>query len=49
MAEKEQTLQGRGAVRVWDLPTRIFHWLLVTLVAASFATGTAGGTAKIYH
>jgi cytochrome b len=49
MAEKEQTLQGLGAVRVWDLPTRIFHWLLVALVAASFATGKAGGNAMIYH
>jgi cytochrome b len=49
MAEKEQTLQGLGAVRVWDLPTRIFHWLLVTLVAASFAAGKAGGNAMIYH
>jgi cytochrome b len=34
---------------VWDLPTRLFHWLLVALVAASFATGKAGGTAMIYH
>lgn len=27
------------SVRVWDLPTRLFHWLLVLLVAASLATG----------
>ena len=49
MAEKEQTLQGLGTVRVWDLPTRLFHWLLVALVAASFATGKIGGNAMIYH
>lgn len=49
MAEKEQTLQGLGTVRVWDLPTRLFHWLLVALVAGSFATGKIGGNAMIYH
>jgi cytochrome b len=26
-------------MRVWDLPTRLFHWALVLLVAAQFATG----------
>jgi cytochrome b len=30
---------GGVPVRVWDLPTRLFHWLLVALVAASLATG----------
>jgi cytochrome b len=34
---------------VWDLPTRLFHWLLVVLVAAAFATAKAGGNAMIYH
>lgn len=30
---------GRAAmVRVWDLPTRLFHWALVVLVALQFAT-----------
>lgn len=49
MAEKEQTLQGLGTVRVWDLPTRLFHWLLVALVAGSFASVKIGGNAMIYH
>jgi cytochrome b len=26
-------------VRVWDLPTRVFHWLLVACVAVALATG----------
>ena len=26
------------ATRIWDLPTRLFHWLLVVLVALQFAT-----------
>ena len=25
-------------VRVWDLPVRLFHWLIVVLVAAAYAT-----------
>ena len=36
-------------ILVWDLPTRVFHWLLVLLVAVSFVTGKAGGTAMHYH
>lgn len=30
-------------VRVWDLPTRLFHWSLVLLVAVSIYTGNVGG------
>jgi cytochrome b len=29
---------GRRAVRVWDMPTRVFHWVTVALVAAAYAT-----------
>jgi cytochrome b len=36
-------------IPVWDLPTRLFHWLLVVLVAVSFATGVIGGNAMTYH
>jgi cytochrome b len=36
-------------VAVWDLPTRLFHWLLVVLVAAAFATAKAGGAWMFYH
>ncbi|MDZ7596904.1 MAG: cytochrome b/b6 domain-containing protein [Desulfobacterales bacterium] len=36
-------------VSVWDLPTRLFHWLLAALVAASFVTGKIGGNAMAYH
>jgi cytochrome b len=37
------------ALPVWDLPTRLFHWLLVVLVAVSFTTGSIGGNAMQYH
>lgn len=36
-------------VPVWDLPTRLFHWLLAALVAAAFVTAKTGGNAMIYH
>jgi cytochrome b len=31
--------QVSPSLRVWDLPTRLFHWLLVVLIAAQYATG----------
>ena len=32
-------MDERIRVRVWDLPTRLFHWALVLLVCASVVTG----------
>jgi cytochrome b len=36
-------------VLVWDFPTRLFHWLLVVLIAAAFATGLQGGNLMVWH
>jgi cytochrome b len=36
-------------VRVWDLPTRIFHWSLALAVFAALATAWVGGGAMIWH
>jgi cytochrome b len=36
-------------IRVWDLPTRIFHWALALLVVFSYTTGTIGGTWLAWH
>ena len=36
-------------IRVWDLPTRIFHWALATLVIFSFTTGKIGGAWMAWH
>ena len=36
-------------VRVWDLPTRSFHWVLALTVIGSVVTGQSGGNAMIWH
>ncbi len=39
-----------GAVtRVWDLPTRLFHWLLVLLVTFSLVSAEIGGNWLDWH
>ena len=45
----DDTTSTSHRVKVWDLPTRLFHWALVALVAVSFVTGKTGGTAMEYH
>ncbi|MFT3849687.1 MAG: cytochrome b/b6 domain-containing protein [Propionivibrio sp.] len=36
-------------IRLWDLPTRIFHWLLVILIVGAIITGKVGGAAIEWH
>jgi cytochrome b len=38
---------ARVAVPVWDLPTRLFHWLLVVLIALNVYTGNVGGVSNM--
>ena len=55
MKEKRNNSSGSddgptpATVPVWDLPTRLFHWLLVAFVAVSFVTARKGGNAMQYH
>jgi len=37
------------AVRVWDLPTRLFHWALVACIVGSFVSAKMGGNALGWH
>ena len=37
------------SVLIWDVPTRLFHWLLVIFVIFSYVTGNIGGNAMQYH
>ena len=36
-------------VRVWDLPTRVFHWALLACVIGLLATASVGGAAMTWH
>jgi cytochrome b len=36
-------------LRVWDLPTRVFHWLLALCVISLIISGSIGGNAMIWH
>jgi cytochrome b len=38
-----------STIRVWDLPTRLFHWSLVILVVGMIVTGNIGGQAMVWH
>ena len=36
-------------MRVWDLPTRAFHWVLAVAVIAAVITAKIGGDAMVWH
>lgn len=38
-----------SAYRIWDLPTRLFHWLLVLCVLGLIITGNVGGLWMDWH
>lgn len=39
----------RSVVRVWDLPVRLFHWLLLALLGFSWWSGEQGNEWMEYH
>ena len=45
MSDQSQALQ---TVKVWDLPTRLFHWILVMLMIAQWLTAENDSTIQ-YH
>jgi hypothetical protein len=40
---------GPVSVRVWDLPTRVFHWLLAAAVLGSLLSAWVGSAALAWH
>ena len=36
-------------VRVWDLPLRLFHWLLALAVTGALVSGQIGGNLMVWH
>ena len=41
--------EPRVDVKVWDLPIRLFHWILTALFIFQLATGMAGGDLMTWH
>jgi cytochrome b len=46
--DSSNNIETRGRL-VWDLPTRLFHWLLVLTICAQYATGEAGDSWLVWH
>lgn len=40
---------ARPDVRVWDLPVRLFHWLLVAVIAVAFLSSDEDGALAPWH
>jgi cytochrome b len=36
-------------LRIWDLPTRVFHWALAACVIGLIITANVGGNAMVWH
>ena len=43
------TTDARRPTRVWDLPTRLFHWVLAGCVFGSVVSAKIGGNAMEWH
>ena len=40
---------ARVPIRVWDLPTRLFHWTLALTMVGSVVSAKIGGNAMVWH
>lgn len=49
MEDTPHSNTARRAIRVWDWPVRLFHWLIAALATVSFITGHVGGNAMRIH
>lgn len=43
------SLDMKKIIRIWDLPIRLFHWLLLAGIILSFVTVKIGGNAMSWH
>ena len=41
--------EGMRRMKLWDLPTRVFHWCLAACVIGSLITQQIGGGAMVWH
>src|SRR5690606_30776146 len=42
-------LHMRSSVRIWDLPTRLFHWALAVCVIGAYVSVKLGGLYMDWH
>ena len=49
MSEPAKLPVTRQEVRIWDLPTRLFHWSLAAAVFGALGTAWVGGNAMVWH
>lgn len=49
MLRESQVERAAARVRLWDLPTRLFHWSLVAAVSTALVTGFLGGNLMPLH
>jgi cytochrome b len=47
--EASYPLNMKKIIRIWDLPIRLFHWLLVLCIIGSFISVNIGGNAIQWH
>jgi len=43
------SMHNKHIVRIWDLPTRLFHWLLAACTIALVISAKVGGNAMVWH
>lgn len=48
-AEAGTAAKAHGKVRIWDLPTRLFHWSLAAAISGALITPHLGDTAMPWH
>jgi cytochrome b len=46
---KNNVTEGLRPVRVWDWPTRLFHWSLALCVVGAVVSAKVGGNAMVWH
>ena len=49
MTEPTRPDTTAATVRIWDLPTRLFHWALAVSVVAAVVSAKIGGSAMVWH
>jgi cytochrome b len=47
--QPEREILMANKIRVWDLPTRLFHWALVACIVGLVVTGYIGGATMNWH